>query len=474
MAHALPPPTHFYGDDDAVFALALHEPQGDRHVPERFVQDLWRTQRFLAQGLTTTSGRAVTVLAPGRHNHDTGPDFRDARLLLDGEEHLGDVEVHTTSGDWLAHRHHQDPRYDRVILHVTLFTDVWTGHLARSDGATLPEIDLLPLLPAALRRMVHDFHTRTDDAPACASRWGTVPEALRAGWVARLGRERLEARCREATVHCRREADLERVLYEFLFAGLGYAKNTGAMAALTRQVSLAQARGLPDPRDREALFLGAAGLLPAPADLLRSDRVTADYAIDLSDRWHRLRLLLGLEPLSRQEWLFFRLRPANFPTLRLAQGAAWFGGPEGLLTAGVLDRLWEILSTPRPLPVLRRLLRAHPGAFWETHYRLDRATRRRPALLGAERVDALLLNAVAPVLLALCDRRGAAQRARVFDLVATLPHRPDVVTRRYGALGSPPRNAFEAQGYHQLYKTRCREARCLDCALGIHLLGAAS
>lgn len=298
--------------------VALHEPATNTaDVPEALVHDLWQQQRFDTENLTTTDDATVSVLNPGEPNTDAGPDFRNAHVRIDDMDWRGHVEIHTTSGGWFEHEHHTDPRYDSVVLHVTLHADMWTGGLLRSDQSPLPEIVLYPRLKTPLRELLHTFHTRTDDDTLpCASRWDEVPANTRWEWIHQLTRERM-ARKRDR-LPTSADKSLEAALHERLFAGLGYSKNDAPMSTLAERIPPAPLRALETPRDREALLLGTAGLVPDPGDLLDADRTTADYAMDLRDRFRRLQVDLDVAPMSPTAWTFFRLRPNNFPPLRIA------------------------------------------------------------------------------------------------------------------------------------------------------------
>jgi hypothetical protein len=450
--------------------VALHEPPaGTADVPEALVHDLWAQQRFDTEDLTTTNDATVTVRAPGTPNTDAGPDFRNAHVRLGDMDWRGHVEIHTTSGGWFEHEHHTDPRYDSVILHVTLHPDMWTGGLLRADESPLPEIVLYPRLETPLRELLHAFHTRTDDDTLpCAARWDEVPADTRWAWIHRLARERT-ARKRDR-LPTSTDEPLETALHERLFAGLGYAKNDAPMTTLAERISPATLRGLETPRDREALLLGTAGLVPDPGDLLDADRATADYAMDLRDRFRRLQVRLDVSPMASTAWTFFRLRPNNFPPLRIAQAAAWYA--EGaLLHTDPLPALRTALDRDDPAAALRAALDATPPDFWRTHYRLTKNAKSHDPGLGTSRIETLLVNAVAPVLLRDADRReDAAQADAVPSLLRALPASGDHVVRRFEDLGTAPDSAFDAQGLHELYRSYCTEGGCLDCDIGRHLL----
>lgn len=461
------PPPQFYGAQDAVFEVTVHEPEHGRRVPEALVHDLWQARRFAA-ALATTDGRPLAVLDPGQPNTDQGPDFRDARLRIGETLWAGDVEIHTTSGQWYAHRHHLDAGYDGVVLHVALYADVWTGSLRRADGTVLPEIVLFPHLEAPVRSLLHEFLTRPAGALACAGGFACVPAAVRDACIEELAAERLRQKMHRLAEAYLGAPDLDALLHERLFAALGYAPNADAMATLARRLPLAHVRPCADPLDLEALHLGTAGLLPEPAGLLAADRATADYVMDLRERFDRLRLHLDLTPMARTTWKFFRLRPANFPPLRVAQAGALV---QTLLRHDPLGRLLRALRAEAPVAALRRLLRATPGAFWQTHVRLEKASKPRHPAIGQARCDDLITNAVVPVLLLHAEQTNDAGLERaLYDVLRALPPTTDAVVRRFAKLGSRPRNAFTAQGVHQLYRTRCTEGRCLTCRIGQALL----
>lgn len=464
-------PRQQYEIDDHTVAVSLQEPRPDVHVPEALVQDLWRHQRFDTENLTTTDDEPVRILDTGRPNSDAGPDFLNAHVRIGAMDWRGHVEIHTTSGGWFEHDHHTDPRYDSVVLHVTLHADVWTGGLLRADESPVPEIVLYPRLDTPLRELLHAFHTRPDeDDLPCTSRWDDVPDDKTREWVEHLARERMDMK--RDRLGARSDGSLEEQLHERLFAGLGYSKNDAPMTMLARRLPPATIRRVTDPRNREALLLGVAGLLPEPHELLETDRETADYAVDLSDRFRRLHVRFDLPVMEPSSWTFFRLRPNNFPPLRIAQAAAWYA--EGaFLAEDPLSRLREAVSREHSVSTLRQALAAVPTPFWKTHYHLTKAASTHDPSLGASRRDTLLVNAVVPVLLLDAERRkNATQAEAAINVLRVLSASKDKIVRRFAELGTDAKSAFEAQGLHQLYREYCNEGRCLECAIGQHLLNS--
>lgn len=465
-------PSHqLYQIDDATVSVSLQEPDPSVQVPEALVQDLWRYQRFDADALTTTDGDPVRILQTGRRNTDAGPDFVNAHVRIGSMDWRGHVEIHTTSGDWFAHDHHTDPRYDSVVLHVTLHADVWTGGLLRADETTLPEIVLYPRLESPLRQLLHNFHTRQDEsALACAARWTDVAEETKQKWIDELARERLSAK--RDRLAAQSDRTLVERLHERLFAGLGYAKNDDPMSTLARRLPPGLVQTVDDPRNREALHLGVAGLLPEPKELLDADRDTADYAMELRDRFRRLRVQFDVPTMDRTSWTFFRLRPNNFPPLRIVQAAAWYE-TNGLLADEPLETLRSALGEEDAHQALRERLSATPVPFWRTHYHLTKAASEHDPSLGPSRTDTLLVNAVIPILLLDAQRRQEpSQRRAAIQVLQSLTASRDSVVRRFEELGTSPNSAFEAQGLHQLYREYCTEGGCLNCHIGQALLNS--
>ena len=394
------------------------------------------------------------MLDPGRLNTDAGA-----------------VEVHRTSGEWLEHRHHEDPRYDRVVLHVVLLPDRHTGALRRHDGTVLPEVALYDRLADSLRRLLHRFYTHARPDFPCAEQWPTVPDALKRATIRSLGRVRLREHARGLAAGYLRRPDLDALLYRRVLRALGYAPNAEPMERLAERVPLERIRQLSDLRDVEAALLGVAGLLPHPHALLDADRASAGYVRSLRERYAALSRRGDPAPMAATAWQFFRLRPANFPTRRIAQAAA-LCAPGGLLHHDPLGLLLAALEAPRPHTALRRLLTgAEPSPFWRHHVRLDRACAPGRARIGRTRADGVLVNAVLPVLFLHAEQTDdPGLAAQVEAVYQRLPAPADAVTRRFASHGTEPRNAIEAQGLHHLYRTQCEAGGCLSCRIGKHVL----
>ncbi len=457
----------YYWIDDTGFALTVHEPQPK--VPEALVQDLWRHQRFAKDHLTTVDGRPVKILDPGEPNTDRGPDFLNAVLHIDGVEWRGAVEIHVQSGGWYAHQHHKDEVYNSVVLHVSLYPDVWTGGLCRADTTTIPEITLADKLRQPLRSLLHHFLTSDGDKLPCASQWKQVPESLRQDYTLRLGRQRLVEKARRMGARYQAEPFLKNLLFYEVARALGYSRNTDPMLLLAQRIPLHAAHQLrEDAVALDALFLGTAGLIPSPDELTEAPSSTQAYASLLRRTFAQLSGKHNIQQLDSNSWQFFRLRPANFPPLRVAQLAALFQSG-GLFDGDTLGRLAEDLACERPVSAWEEtLLATGPPSFWNHHFTLTSSTSKRSPAIGATRRKSIVSNAFVPVLILHAEQEGLLPlRAELLSLVDALPPESDSVTRQFP---SAPKTRLQSQGYHQLYRTKCTLGGCLSCQIGKHLI----
>ncbi|RAK69828.1 DUF2851 family protein [Hymenobacter edaphi] len=426
-------------------------------MQEDFLHYVWQHQYFDKASLRTEQGEPIVVLKPGFRNADAGPDFLGARLMIGEVEWNGAVEIHLRASDWHRHQHQTDRKYDQVILHVVHVAD---QPVRRTDGSEVPALALQPrLVPSLLYAYEALMAADNPQLLPCAGALPTVPEVTRLMMVERVLLERVEQKAAAVQeLHERSGHDWETTAWQVLAAGFGFKKNT---EPLTR---LAQALPLPvlrrhrhEPRQTEALLFGQAGLLPAAAEAPDA------YCAELRREYDFLAHKYGLHrtALAPHEWNFLRLRPANFPTVRLAQLAA-------LVQAQ--PRLFQPLLDAPDVPTLERMLLAPVGAYWQRHYRPGVAAAKVPAL-GRSSAHLLISNAVVPLRVAhaqsLGDREGVEAAV---ELLTQLPREQNSVLAPYEALRFQHRSAADSQGLLALQRGYCQPRRCLQCAIGSRIL----
>lgn len=429
-------------------------------MSEAFLYFLWQYQYFTKLDLTTTDGASIQVLHPGFRNHDAGPDFFNARLLISDVEWGGTVEMHTKTSDWLVHRHQHDHAYDNVILHVVWHDDrVATGRrVDRADGTPLPTIELRPLTDAALI----DRYARLSDSPdviPCAGQFRSVQPLRLTSMLDKAMLQRLERKAAGVqSVYETTGGNWEETAYRLLAMNMGFKINAEPMAQLSRALPL---KAMLKHRDVllqvEALLFGTAGLLDT---FDNPDQYTA--ALQREYRFLAVKYGLSTKQVTAHAWKWGRLRPANFPTLRLAQLAQ-------LLTKNA--SLFSLFVGNDNADTLLKSLQLTPSDYWQSHYRFGKSTEKTVPTLGQNSAENIVINTVVPLLAAYAHHRGQpAYIDRAIALLEQLPAEKNRLTEGWNALGLGVRTAFDSQASIELYNEFCSVKKCLSCQIGAGLL----
>ena len=426
-------------------------------MKEDFLHYIWQHQYFDKADLRTADGEEIQVLRPGQRNADAGPDFLNARLRLGDVEWNGAVEIHLRASDWARHHHQTDPKYDQVILHVVGSHD---ADVARTNGSRIPALALQARLAPELLARYHALVEAPPAAPLpCAPLLELVPEITKTMMTERALLERIEHKADTImALHQHLGQDWEATAYHALMAAFGFQKNNEPLARLAKALPLAVLRRhRHDQRQLEALIFGQAGFL-----IDNEETKTDKYIQDLRQEYEFLRhkYSLGATALLVHEWNYLRLRPANFPPVRLGQLA-------GLLHAR--PALFDALLTAQSVAALTAFFRVPVPDYWRTHFRPGRPGK-VPAL-GKASIDLLITNVVVPLRVAYARHLG--QPALVESSVALLSELPaehNQYTDVYEALGFAHRTAADSQGLLALHKSYCTPRRCLRCAIGSRLV----
>lgn len=466
---------------------------------------MWQHRLFDTRTLQTTDGRPVVIDFPGIPNHDGGPDFLEARIRIGPTLYRGEVELHLDADDWTSHRHHLDPHYNSVILHVAL-----TPSSTPSRTFARRILPLLILLPGApgIPESTTTIPFPPHPIPAVPPAGTMVPPALSVNWLAQLGMKRLELKvwametrlCQlieeeselkdigysqerpvspeallrsDAIKEFRSAGAWKQLLYEGILDGLGYSKNRVPFRALAGnlRLSIVEEFGLDQTPTIMALMFGAAGLLPAPGAIREPE--SRRYVRQLRRLWRELSPQVRIPLLHQAQWQFFRLRPINFPSARLASLA--FLLPQ-LFGEGALRRLMHVFSDPVLSPVarhqlLREVFRFVPDSFWARHLYFEKSHNHRGIALGKSRINDIIINTLIPF--ALLYSRIFAQHAienNTILLYRTFPplQRNTItveIERRILHGGAELSSGRLHQGALHLYHNYCRAVRCGECRI---------
>ncbi|PUZ30288.1 Protein of unknown function [Chitinophaga costaii] len=417
-------------------------------LSEHLLQFIWQFRLFNADGLCTTAGEPVQLISTGHWNRHAGPDFSDARIRIGHTLWAGNVEIHLKASDWYKHRHPQNPHYDHVILHVVFDQDLPT------DIPSLPCIVLQPRISKLLLRRYQQLHGSIDFVP-CGQQAGKTNSLTWKSWSDRLLLERWERKTTDLQAWLRQtRQDWEETCYQGLAQGFGQPVNAGAFLQLAQSLPLRiLLRNKASLEVIEALLFGQAGLLEGT--------FTDPYPQDLQRQYRYLRHKYQLQPLPGHAWKWLRMRPAAFPTLRIA------------LLAALLHRRTHLFShvlAAKDLQQLEQLLTVQPSPYWQTHYRFDKPVS-RPFLPGKQMVRNIVINTLLPLLY--CYGQQKAQpglQERAMTWIGSLPPESNRIISGWHAAGIHADNAADTQALLQLKQYYCDEKRCLECAIGARIL----
>jgi Protein of unknown function (DUF2851) len=422
--------------------------------PEDFLHYVWKFKLFERADLKTNEGEELEVLSAGLHNSDSGPDFQNARIRVGDTVWAGNVEVHLSSSDWKRHGHTTDDAYSNVILHVVYRDDV---PLVLPNGRRVPTLELQNRIPDDLYGRYHQLVFGNQSIIPCEANIGMVDSLTMHTWLTRVLVERLEKKS-AAVINALNlnRGDWEETFYLFLAANFGFKTNALPFELLAK--SLPQnilAKHKNSSMQIEALIFGQAGFLATE----RKD----EYPLKLKKEYEFLSKKYQLQPLENHLWKFMRLRPQNFPTIRLAQFAALIVHSNHLFSK-VLD-IKEVKG-------LRNLFTdIHVNPYWETHYRFDVESTPSAKNLGASSIDILLLNTLALFLFSY-GKHNQLQHyiSRSLQLLEHLPNENNNIVADFVNLGVKINTAFESQALLELKNSYCNNKKCLQCSVGNKIL----
>ncbi|HEY6161356.1 MAG TPA: DUF2851 family protein [Bacteroidia bacterium] len=419
---------------------------------EEFLHHAWKYGLFRRTALRTIAGEPVEIIQPGRHNFDSGPDFFNAQLKIGDQLWAGNVEIHIRSSDWNRHFHSQDAAYDNVVLHVVHTHD---EKIKRRSGEEIPTLELGNILNRDAWMKYVNLGNSRDRVP-CEGQLREVEEFTVRNWLDRLLIERLEAK--SVAIHARLAAnrnDLEESFYQLLARNFGFKVNDHPFELLARSLPpgiIAKHRD--KPFQVEALLFGQAGLL--------GNKFREKYPRELKKEYEFLRKKYSLEPMPALLWKFMRMRPVNFPGIRIAQFARLMSRQ-----AKLFSEVMEAKSAKE----LCALLACRPHEYWSDHYTFGVRSQRKEKQLGADAMNNIIINTIVPFLFVFGKQRGEERYVeRAISFLETLDGEDNSIIRQWRALGMPAQTAGRTQALLHLKKEYCDKKKCLQCAIGAKLL----
>lgn len=418
---------------------------------EQLLHYVWKHKLFPLHTLKAMNGQTVEVIDVGLHNTHAGPDFFNAKLRIDNTLWVGNVEIHINASDWYRHGHHTDATYDSVILHVVACCD---SEVCRTDGQPIPQ--LLLECPGVVRSHYKKL-VKADVSPACHSILPQLPKLTIHGWMAALQSERFEQKTEVIKARVAAyDGNWEDAFFATLARYLGVGLNGDAFENWAAKVPFRLVDKIRDDVERvEAFFLGIAGLLAAPP--------VDDYMVKLQKEFQYLSHLYSLnDTIDASRWKFLRLRPGNFPHVRLAQLAYWYCH---------CRHLFSKIIAAATLDELRQLLVTNTSSYWQEHYVFGKTSTHREKTLGVTAQNILIINAVIPFLYAYGLHRSNEQLCeRATQFLEELTPENNYITRLWASAGIKVVTAADSQAIIQLHKEYCDKKKCLYCRFGFEYL----
>lgn len=482
----------------------------DNFISEIELKELYRAEKYLKSNLQSTTGSTIEIIKTGETNSDSGPDFKNALVKINGKTLRGDIEFHKRSSDWYGHEHYKDRKYNGVILQVVGVND--SKQEVRTESGRLVEtLELTGYLSADWQSFLKSHrNVEGEFILKCSQKNKQVSFDLKLDYLKHLGEKRFlhkvgryEERLKDiidenrpvvfetkqryfkdfaelAIEHrtytdeeLKREEYWDQLLYEGVFEGLGYSKNAITFRKLSQNVYLKflieQSKG--NLIATEAILFGVAGLLPVSYE--KYDDETKSYIKNLSSIWQEVKKGYRREHIDETEWLFHRLRPQNFPTVRLAGASVLFSKRLRFFSARLLLQDAAERDDAGFLRTWRDFLIVPSGGYWANHYVFgNKAASRLRMLIGAGRANEIIVNVVLPLLYL---------RGQIFGL-SYFQDKAQKIMEEFHPLEDnnltlaikeqlfDGDNVFESvvyqQGAIQLYRTLCSEGRCSRCRIG--------
>lgn len=422
-------------------------------MKEDFLHYVWQYKKFDFSNLTTVSGELLTITNCGNYLKQTGPDFFNAQIVLGNQKWAGNIEIHIKSSDWYLHHHEKDPNYENVILHV-----VWEHDtpVFRKDNSEIPVLELKNYIS---KKDLENYQALASPKSwiYCESQIATIDSFVLSNWQERLFIERLERKYIPIEQLLKTtENNWEAVLFCMLAKNFGLNTNGETFLKIAKSIPFSIIRKeSAEVENLESLLFGTADLFPVD--------VQDNYTKDLKNRFeyisqkHKLKKII-IEPVQ-----FFKHRPDNFPTIRLAQLAMLYHKQQNLFS--------KVIAA-KTVTALHQLFEITISDYWQTHYQFDKESPKKKKQFSKSFIDLLVINTIVPIQFAYAKSQGKEASESLLDLLREIAAEKNVIIEKFSNFGIKAKNAFETQSLLQLKNEYCNHGKCLQCVVGIQLLKA--
>ncbi|UPT71509.1 MAG: DUF2851 family protein [Flavobacterium sp. JAD_PAG50586_2] len=420
-------------------------------MKEDFLHYVWQYKKFEFSSLTTVAGDSLTISNCGDYLQQSGPDFFNAQITIDNQKWAGNIEIHLRSSDWYLHHHEKDPNYDNVILHVVWEHD---SPIFRKDNSEIPALELKQYVSKYVLESYNSLSSQKSWI-YCENQIASIDDFVLLHWQERLFFERLERKgISMEQLLLETENDWEAVLFCMLAKNFGLNTNGETFLKIAKSIPFTVIRKESfEVENLESLFFGIAGLFPVD--------VQDNYTKELVNRFEYISQKHQLTKIQIEPVQFFKHRPDNFPTIRLAQLAMLYSKEQNLFSKLIAVKTKKELYELFEVPI---------SEYWLTHYQFDNESPKKKKQLSKSFVDLLVINTIVPIQFTYAKSQGKEVSESLLDLLREIAPEQNVIIDKFSGFGIKAKNALESQSLLQLKNEYCNHRKCLQCAVGIQLL----
>jgi hypothetical protein len=419
---------------------------------EALLHSVWKHKLYTPGNFTTSEGIHLEIIDTGIYNSDAGPDFFNAKIKLNGQLWVGNIEIHTHSSDWYKHKHEENKAYNSVILHVVEFID--KEEIRDESGRLIPQWTLP--VPDSIKKN-YFFLLNNNNSIPCLSRIKAIDRIYLSDWKNALLTERLERKTNTIfQLLDTYQDDWNEVLYICLSRNFGFGINNDAFERLAKSLPLKYILKHQDSEKQvEALFLGQAGLL-------EKDNIEDEYYLALQQEYRFLQKKYSLQALESHLFKNLRIRPNNFPHIKIVQLAGFIRQGQSLFT--------QILKATQ-LSDFHTLFASDVSEYWKNHYQFEKPSNKKSKQLGGSAISILLINTVVPLLFAYGKKKNMEIfKDRSLQLMTTLRAENNFITTLFSRAGIEISHAGDSQALIQLKREYCEKKKCIFCRIGYKIL----
>ena len=423
-------------------------------MKEDFLHYVWKFQKFDVGSFFTSNNENLHIKNQGSHNLNSGPDFFNAQIELDGQLWAGNVEIHLKSSDWYVHGHEVDAAYDNVILHVVWEHD---AEIYRKDGSVIPTFILKKHIPTVTLERYQKLFSKDKKWINCENDFEIIDDFTLENWVERLYFERLQKKEKLLLAELEETQNhWESLLFRMLCKNFGLKVNGESFFSIAKSIDFSiLAKCSQEQQNLEALLLGQAGVLEGEKE--------DGYFKVLKSKYTYLKHKFKLNNDNVIEPKFFRLRPPNFPTIRLAQFTMLYFEKKQLFS--------QLIRTSQ-LKDFYEIFNIGTNAYWQDHYNFGVISQKREKRLTHNFVDLLLINTIIPLKFCYERQHGRDASEDILLLASTIAAEENSIVKKFNSIKEISKNAYHSQALLQLKSEYCDKNRCLQCAIGNSIIGA--